>query len=220
MINIVKLLTRNHEQASRDYLKRMSMGKPKCMNIASQFEEDYWDGDRQFGYGGYSYDGRWKVIAHELIEQYGLTEESRILDLGCGMGHLIFELKSILNCKVKGVDISQYAKSNTLEEIRDDIFIADLRKPLSFKDKEFDLVLSIMVLHNLELPDLQLAISELIRVSKKSYIAVESFRSNQELFNLQCWALTCKSFLSPREWEWFLSQNGYIERDLELLYFS
>ena len=27
---------------------------------------------------------------------------------------------------------------------------------------------------------------------------------NEKLFNLQCWALTCETFLSPDEWVWIL----------------
>ena len=28
---------------------------------------DYWDGKRQYGYGGYVYDGRWNSVAKKLI---------------------------------------------------------------------------------------------------------------------------------------------------------
>ena len=45
---------------------------------------------------------------------------------------------------------------------------------------------------------------KLIELEKK-YIAVESFKNNQQLFNLQCWALTCQSFLARK------SGNGYIK---------
>ena len=37
---------------------------------------------------------------------------------------------------------------------------------------------------------------EIIRLGKKNYIMVESYRNDEELFNLQCWALTCQTFLS------------------------
>ena len=44
-------------------------------------------------------------------------------------------------------------------------------------------------------------------------------RIDQELFNLQCWALTADSFFSKDEWEWILKSNNY-NRDYELIYFS
>ena len=38
---------------------------------------------------------------------------------------------------------------------------------------------------------------------------VESYRDEQELFNLQCWALTCESFFTPEEWVWIFNEFGY-----------
>ena len=30
--------------------------------MAIQYGRDYWDGERQYEYGGYSYDGRWRPV--------------------------------------------------------------------------------------------------------------------------------------------------------------
>ena len=61
-------------------------------------------------------------------------------------------------------------------------------------------------LHNLKLFELENTIKEINRISKQSYIMVESFRTNQELFNLQFWALTCETFLTPADWKWFFKK--------------
>ena len=61
---------------------RMMDEKIKCMKIARKFEFDYWDGDRRYGYGGYKYDGRWKIVAKALIKRYKLNNKSKI-----GFGH-------------------------------------------------------------------------------------------------------------------------------------
>lgn len=220
MVKIASFLTTNHESSKRDYLERVNHEKPECMDVASEFEGKYWDGDRKYGYGGYNYDGRWESIAKKLIEYYCLDQTSRVLDIGCGMGHLMFEIKRLTNCEVIGLDISRYAKDKTLDEIKDHIQIYDIRQSLPFDEHYFDLVISIMTLHNLELPELEIAIREIVRVSKNSYVATESYRNNTELFNLQCWALTCQSFFSPRVWESILRRNGYLDRELELLYFT
>ena len=47
----------------------------------------------------------------------------------------------------------------------------------------------------------------------------ESYRNNQELFNLQCWALTCETFFSPKEWMWIFKESGY-KGDYEFIYFQ
>ena len=48
---------------------------------------------------------------------------------------------------------------------------------------------------------------------------VESYRNEQELFNLQCWALTCESFFKPIEWEYIFKKYGF-KGDFEFIYFK
>ena len=56
-------------------------------------------------------------------------------------------------------------------------------------------------------------------MSRKKYLVVESFRNEKELFNLQCWALTCETFFSPKEWMWIFKESGY-KGDYEFIYFQ
>ena len=58
-------------------------------------------------------------------------------------------------------------------------------------------MISLVTLHNLEVFDLTKAIKEIERVGKK-YIMLESYQNEKELFNLQCWALTCETFFSKK----------------------
>ncbi|OUR93775.1 SAM-dependent methyltransferase [Halobacteriovorax marinus] len=209
-----------HTSTSRNYFERMSPAKAHEMQISKLFARDYWDGDRRFGYGGYKYDGRWKSLAEKLINDYHLTNTSKLLDLGCGKGFLLFEIRSLLpEIEIVGLDISKYAIENSKEEIRKDLKIHDIRNTLDFTYKEFDLVISLMTIHNLELPELEFCLSEISRVAKDSYITTESYRNEAELSNLQCWALTCESFFSPREWQHIFDRSGYCG-DFELLYFE
>ena len=48
---------------------------------------------------------------------------------------------------------------------------------------------------------------------------VESYNNFQELFNLQCWALTCQSFFSYEDWIWIYKKFGYTG-DYEFIYFE
>ena len=85
MGQLLEIVTPLHKATQRDYLARMQDEKVHCMQIAKQYEKDYWDGDRRYGYGGYKYmAGRWKPVAEELIKIYKLTNQSRVLDVGCG----------------------------------------------------------------------------------------------------------------------------------------
>lgn len=214
------LVTGLHTSTKRDYLARMVDDKVACMLKAKEYEADYWDGDRRFGYGGYRYDGRWKPVAQRLIEHYELTDASRILDLGCGKAHLLHELKLLLpGAEVLGVDISAHALTTAPEAIRPHLRQGRAQDQLPFQDKHFDLVLSLGCVFNLEIYDLAKALREIERVGKAAYVMVESYRNEQELFNLQCWALTCESFFSEEEWLWLFGQFGYFG-DFEFIFFE
>lgn len=217
-INIINSL---HKSTNRDYLARMNNDKVNCMNIAKLYEEDYWDGDRKYGYGGYKYmPGRWEPVAKQLIERYGLTNDSKILDVGCGKGYLLYEIKKILpGCQVVGFDISQHAIKNSKEEIKPNIKQIKAQEEYPFKDDYFDLVISITTLHNLLIYDLKKSLKEIERVGKRKYVVVESYRNSEELFNLECWALTAEAFFTPDEWIWLFDEFGY-QGDYEFIYFE
>ena len=194
--------------------------KINCMIKAKEYEFDYWDGDRRYGYGGYKYDGRWKSVAEDLIKEYNLKDGCKILDVGCGKGFLLYELKQLLpNSEVVGFDISKHALNNAKEKIKNNLFIHNARDIYPFGDKEFDLVISLTTIHNLKIYDLKTALSEIQRVGKDKYIVVEGYRNEKELFNLECWALTAESFFRPDEWIWMFEEFGY-SGDYEFIYFE
>ncbi len=199
----------------------MNDDKVACMKVAREYGTDYWDGDRRFGYGGYRYDGRWKPVAESIIDEYRLPQHgARILDMGCGKAHLLYELDKLLDdAFVVGCDISQHALDDVPVDIRSKCFLQRAQGPYPFEDDAFDLVISVGTLHNLTLPDLSTALSEIERVGKDKFVLVESYRDEAELFNLQCWALTCESFLRPEEWRFAFDTFGYTG-DYEFIYFE
>jgi ubiquinone/menaquinone biosynthesis C-methylase UbiE len=220
MGNLLHVVTTLHKRTKRDYLKRMLDQKIECMRVARQYGKEYWDGDRRYGYGGYRYDGRWKAVAQALIELYGLTGSSKILDVGCGKGYLLYEFSQLLpGIHIWGGDISAYALENAHPEVKPHLRVLRAQDPYPFQDKEFDLVLSITTLHNLPVDEIKKALREIERVGKNKYIVVESYRTIPELFNLQCWALTCDSFFTEREWVWLFKEFGYTG-DYEFIYFE
>ena len=217
LVNIINFL---HKKTKREYLPRMQDDKVHCMEVAREYGSDYWDGDRRYGYGGYKYDGRWQALAQRVIETYQLSDDARILDVGCGKAFLLYELAQLLpDFEVSGFDISEHGIGDAKKEVADRLFIHRAEEIYPFEGDSFDLVLSINTLHNLPISKLKIALQEIERVGRNKLICVESFRCELELFNLQCWALTCESFYSPEEWVWIFNEFGYFG-DYEFIYFE
>lgn len=220
MGRLMNVVTPLHKRSKREYLPRMVDNKLEAVAVAKKYGAEYWDGDRRYGYGGYRYDGRWKVVAEKLVEEYRLSRGAKILDVGCGKAFLLYELKQLLpEAQVVGFDISEYGIADAKPEIRDSLFVYKAQDAYPFGDKAFDLVISLGTFHNLRLFELKTALAEVERVGKNKYIMMESYRNERELFNLQCWALTCESFFDTAEWIWLFRHFGYTG-DYEFIYFE
>ena len=221
MGKLVNYVTPLHQATSRAYIDRMVDDKVHCMLKAKEYEADYWDGDRRYGYGGYKFiPGRWKPVAEALIENYNLTNDSSVLDVGCGKGYLLYEMKLLLpGLRMAGFDISKHGLEDAKEEIKDFLYIHRAQDPYPYKENEFDLVISLGCVHNLRIFELETALKEIERVGRQGYIMKESYRNEQEQFNLQCWALTCESFFDHEEWPWIYKYFGY-NGDYEFIYFE
>jgi len=218
LLNFVKPL---HTSTKRDCLARMVDDKAYCMKKAKEYGYEYWDGDRRYGFGGYSYrPGYWKPVAEKIIERYNLKSGDKILDVGCGKGYLLYELQLLIpGLEIHGFDISRYGLEHCHPEFKGHLFQHRAQDPFPFKDNEFDLVISFGSLHNLRIFELKEAFSEIERVAKNKYIWVESYRNELEMFNLECWALTAESIFDTDEWIWIFNHFGYTG-DYEFIYFE
>lgn len=177
--------------------KRLDLSKHEISKL-KEYGHEYFDGE--LGYGGYYYDGRWKPVADELITHYGLGKDSRVLEVGCAKGFLMYEFYKLGIENVFGCDISSYAISQVPSEIAKNFKVMSADS-LEYEDSQFDLVVSIDCIHNLNTSGVDSAIEEMMRVSKKAiFIRVGSYRTLQELENIKKWGVTSLTFDSPEEW--------------------
>jgi len=215
------ILSEIHQSAPRDYLSRVLAGnKAEFAELAKKFDVEYWDGDRNTGYGGYRYDGRWRAIARRLVELYQIQPGDSILDVGCGKGFLLHDLTlEVPGVRIAGIDISPYALAHAKPEVASSLQFANATS-LPFPDDTFDFVVSINTLHNLYIDGLFQALREIERVSRKhKYIVMDSYRNEREKVNLLYWQLTCECFFTPAEWDFIFQQAGYTG-DYGFIYFE
>jgi ubiquinone/menaquinone biosynthesis C-methylase UbiE len=201
----------------RDYpkpnarLKSRPVISEEDREISRQFGQEYFDGDRKYGYGGYTYDKKyWTATVKNFTEHYGLKSNSSILDIGCAKGFMLKDFKNLLpDSKIRGIDISNYAIRNAHKDVKN-FLIQGNAMELPFSDDAFDLVISINTIHNLKKDDCVRSLREIQRVSKgNSFVMVDGWRSKIEKENLDAWVLTAKTILSVEKWVELFNEAGY-----------
>jgi len=147
--------------------------------IARKFGKEYFDGDRLSGYGGYTYHPRfWQETVKRFRDFYHLDKNSAILDVGCAKGFMLHDFKQLIpELTIAGIDISQYAIENAIEDMQPYVQVGNAYE-LPYPDKSFDLVISINTVHNLSLDQCKKALQEIERVSRShSFITVDAWRN-------------------------------------------
>ena len=211
----------NYPKTKRNLEERATSKTEADRAIARQFGRDFFDGDRNHGYGGFNYLPRfWQPVIPTFQQHWNLDRSSSILDVGCAKGFMMHDLVELIpGITVKGIDISEYAIENSKEEIKGRLQLGNATS-LPFEDHSFDFVYSITTLHNLHCYDLDKALREIERVGKKNkYICVESYRNEVEKANLLYWQVTCEAFCTPKEWEWWFKMTGF-NGDYSFIYFE
>jgi len=179
--------------------------------VARKFDIEYFDGDRLTGYGGYNYSPRfWTETVAHIKDFYNLDNNSKILDIGCAKGYMMHDLSLLIpGAEIKGVDISNYAKENSIESMRDNIMVANANN-LPFPDDYFDLVIAINTLHNLPLIDCKQAFREISRVTDKdSFVMNDAWRDSRGEEDMLKWNLTALTYMSCDDWIKFFDSVGY-----------
>jgi SAM-dependent methyltransferase len=208
--NEIDLLSK-YPKPTRNILKRGQAKTFEQQELARKFDKDFFDGDRNNGYGGYYYNERfWINVVPDFIKFYNLKDGDKILDIGCGKGFMLYDFKKAnSNFEVEGIDISEYAIKNSKTEVKDYLKVGDA-KTLEYPDKYFDLVISITTVHNLELEDCKKGLKEIERVSKKNkFITVDAYSNEKEKELMYAWNLTAKTILHTEEWKKLFIETRY-----------
>ncbi len=136
-------------------------------------------------------DDSWQVETHAqhvwILQKIKEQKPQSILEIGCGFGRNIkFLVNNGIDPKIiYGIDISERMLNRAKEYLHNRTIKLMMGNVLNlpYKDKEFDLVLIHGVLMHVKPKDIQKAISETIRVTKKVITNVEqNYNGNEYTF--------------------------------------
>ncbi len=201
-------LLRSLPKGKRNVKARETAKSDEHVRISREYGEVYFDGPREYGYGGYYYDGRWQPVATDIVEHFGLEPGAKVLDVGCGKGFLVKDLLAI-GIDAYGVDISKYALMNCERETVGRLHLGSADE-LPFPDGTFDAVLSINTIHNLPRDRCAQALREFERLSPgRGFVQVDSYRTPEQKEIFESWVLTAMFHDYPDGWIKLFDEAGY-----------
>jgi ubiquinone/menaquinone biosynthesis C-methylase UbiE len=202
-------LLRSLPQGKRNVKARETAKTDEHIRISREYGQMYFDGPREYGYGGYCYDGRWKPVAQDIVDHFSLEPGDRILDIGCAKGFMVKDLLA-LGIDAYGIDVSSYALMNCEPEAIGRLHLGSADDALPFPDGSFSAVLSINTTHNLTKDRCFVALQEMKRLAgEKCYIQVDSYRTPEQKEIFESWVLTAKHHDYPDGWVQLFDEAGY-----------
>jgi SAM-dependent methyltransferase len=203
-------LLRALPRTKRNIQKRKEAKDPAVVALSKQYGEMYFDGPREYGYGGYRYDGRWLPVAHDIIKHFDLKPGMRVLDVGCAKGFLVKDL--MIACpglEAFGLDISSYALMHCEPNVIGRLHLGTAEK-LIFPDRGFDCVLCLNTVHNFPRPRAIKVMQEIQRVSGgRAFVQVDSYRTAEQKEIFESWVLTAEFYDYPQGWVELFREAGY-----------
>ena len=201
----------NYPRPNRNVKSRGATKTEQDRALARKFGKEFFDGDRAHGYGGFNYHPRfWQPVVPTFKEHWGLTSDSSILDVVCAKGFMMHDFaKLIPGITLKGIDVSEYAIKNTIDDMRPHVEVANA-KSLPYPDNSFDYIISVTTIHNLDRSELIQSLQEIERVARLgSFITVDAFRNDEERERMFAWNLTAKTILHVDEWKDLFKDAGF-----------
>jgi pseudaminic acid biosynthesis-associated methylase len=169
---------------------------------------------------GVEYTNRNVVVPESRLNAFksmlGGLRITRILEVGCNVGHNLVAISKIGKYQLVGLEPSEYAvlqgrSNNNLSILQGNIF------DIPFKDGYFDLVFTSGVLIHISLDDLPKAIDEMYRVSSKYLLVIEYYAEKETVIpyhghNDMLWKRDFKKQFEERYPKLKLVRSGYWDK--------
>ena len=197
-------------QSRRDIKARATAKSPEAVAVARQYGLAYFDGPREYGYGGYRYDGRWIPVAKDMVAHFNLKPGDRVLDIGCAKGFLVKDFMQVCpGLEAFGLDISEYALMHCDSAVIGRLHLGSCEK-LPFPDSSFAAVIAVNTIHNCDRDGVIRSLKEIQRLSGgRAYVQVDSYHDEEQRAIFNDWVLTAKFHGYPQTWKDAFAEAGY-----------
>jgi len=197
-------------KSKRNLSARATAKTAEHVRIAREYGQMYFDGPREYGYGGYRYDGRWIPVARDIVKHFGLKAGDRVLDVGCAKGFLVKDLMQVCpGLDAFGLDISRYALMHCESEVVGRLHWGTGTE-LPFPDGSFQAVISLNTIHNFDRPDCIRALREIERLAPgRGFVQPDSYRTPEQRAVFLDWVLTAQYHDYPEGWLETFAEAGY-----------
>lgn len=147
-----------------------------------------------------------------------MDEQNRLLDVGCGIGKFLYEIKNIVGCEVYGVDASSVAVNMAKNNHGLDIFLGTILDA-SFPDRYFDLITGWSYLEHVNNPsEVMQQLFNLLKSGGSCIISTCNFDSfNAKLFKDKWYHLDCPRHLyifTPKTITRLMKKNGFVVKKI------
>ena len=179
--------------------------------VASERKKNFFDGDRNCGYGGLKYDGRWNVVAKKIIKKFNLKNKSKVLQIASEKGFLLHEIKKV-NPKINilGVETSKYAINKTIKPVKKFIKKVDSFSNIDLINGKFNCVIALGAVYIHTLSDAIQLLKNIQRLSNgKSFITLASYETEKDYWLFKDWTVLGTLIYKKEEWKKIMKYAGY-----------
>lgn len=178
--------------------------------VANGFGYEFYDGDRKNGYGGYKYDGRWKIFLKKIIKHYKLNKDSKVLDIGAKKGFFMYDLTLMVpGIKVYGIEDHRYPIMKAQKMVKKNIKFVKSYCDIKYSKNYFDFIHAHNSIYRYSFKDLIKIIRIISKISKKSHITLPSYKKNIDRSKFLDWTLHGGIILKKNDWKKLFFELGY-----------
>lgn len=135
----------------------------------------YWENLKGADLGFYDSPQPWSKGLGDLAKE---LKAKTVFEYGCHVGRNLRIIRDISECEVSGIDVNSFAVKHGKEKHGLDLKVGDHNSLKKIKENSFDMVITVSALDHT--PAIDVAIKNIVRISKSWIVCIEPFEYGSE----------------------------------------